>query len=272
MIPQTQRYHSPLFRRENYVKKLIMLLSSPGRAAVRRARGCGCRSRSRSSRRSCRSWGIKIDPNRFADLTGDPMGAVISLGGCTASFVSPDGLIVTNHHCGTARCSSTPRRSATSSRTASSPRRARRSCRPGRARASSSRRTIEDVTDRVTGKLDAKLTDVDRDKAIEQRQKELVAECEKPGGVRCRVASFFEGAQYLPHDADGDPRRPPRLRAGRSASATSAARPTTGCGRATPATGRSSRVRRQGRQAGRLLEGQRAVSAGALAQGLDRGA
>ena len=36
--------------------------------------------------------GIKIDPQRFADLTGDPMGAVISLGGCSASFVSPDEL------------------------------------------------------------------------------------------------------------------------------------------------------------------------------------
>jgi len=40
------------------------------------------------------------------------MGAVVSLGGCTASFVSPDGLIVTNHHCaaGALQFNSTPQR------------------------------------------------------------------------------------------------------------------------------------------------------------------
>ena len=32
---------------------------------------------------------------------------------------------------------------------------------------------------------------------IDRNVKQLVDECEKPGGVRCRVASFFEGAQYL---------------------------------------------------------------------------
>src|SRR5437016_12796364 len=141
-----------------------------------------------------RKMGIKIDPNRFADLTGDPMGAVISLGNCTASFVSPDGLAVTNHHCGfgALQFNSTPQRDLITNGFLAKTREEELPAGPGSRVFVTTK--IEDVTDRVSGKLDAKLSNSEREKALDRNMKQLVEECEKPGGVRCRVASFFEGA------------------------------------------------------------------------------
>ncbi|HEY6842661.1 MAG TPA: S46 family peptidase [Thermoanaerobaculia bacterium] len=141
--------------------------------------------------------GLKIDPNRFADLTGDPMGAVISLGGCSASFVSPDGLVVTNHHCGfgALQFNSTPQRDLITNGFLAKTREEELPAGPGSRIFVTTK--IEDVTSRVTGNLKSNLSNLDRDQAIDRNIKELVDECEKPGGVRCRVASFFEGTQYL---------------------------------------------------------------------------
>src|SRR5437016_9802071 len=129
--------------------------------------------------------GIRIDPNRLADLTGDPMGAVISLGGCTASFVSPDGLVVTNHHCAynSIRVNSTPQRDLLKNGFLANSIGDELPAAPG-SRVSVTTK-IEDVTDQVTGALlREKLDDRARDQEITRREKQLVADCEKPGRVR----------------------------------------------------------------------------------------
>ncbi|HUP63578.1 MAG TPA: S46 family peptidase [Thermoanaerobaculia bacterium] len=143
-----------------------------------------------------RKRGIELDPARLADLTGDPMGAVVSLGGCTASFVSPDGLILTNHHCafGSIQHNSTPERDLITDGFLARTREQELPAAPGTKVWVTTK--IEDVTARVIDGT-AKLGDAERARAIERREKELIAECEKPGGVRCTVSSFFEGSQYL---------------------------------------------------------------------------
>ena len=141
--------------------------------------------------------GVSVDPQRLADLTGDPMGAVVSLGGCTASFVSADGLVVTNHHCafGSIQHNATPERDLIADGFLAGTRAEELPAAPGTKVWVTTK--IEDVTPRVTAGITAKTADVERARRIDRREKELVAECEKPGGVRCRVSSFFEGSQYL---------------------------------------------------------------------------
>ena len=140
---------------------------------------------------------LGIEANRLSNLTGDPLGAVVSLGGCTASFVSPDGLVVTNHHCafGSIQHNSTPERDFITNGFLARTRAEEVPAAPGTKVWVTT--NIEDVTVRVTSGITAKTTDVERAKHLDRRAKELVAECEKPGGLRCRVSSFFEGSQYL---------------------------------------------------------------------------
>jgi hypothetical protein len=143
-----------------------------------------------------KALGFKGDPKAFADLTGQPMGAVVSLGGCTASFVSPDGLIVTNHHCvtGGLQFNSTPQRNLLKDGFLAKTREEELSNGPGsRVYVTTA---VTDVTDAVTGNIDAKATDRQRYDTIDRRVKERIAACEK-GGQRCNVASFFEGLKYF---------------------------------------------------------------------------
>ena len=143
-----------------------------------------------------RALGMRIDPRKLSDLTQHPMNAVISLGGCTASFVSPEGLVITNHHCayGAIQYNSTEERNLLEEGFLARDRDEELFAGPG----SRVLVTVEvtDVTDRVLADLALALGGRARYQAIEDREKELVATCEEDEGHRCRVAAFHGGLQY----------------------------------------------------------------------------
>jgi hypothetical protein len=143
-----------------------------------------------------RAIGFEGDPQAFADLTGQPMGAIVSLGGCTASFVSPEGLIATNHHCvtGSLQYNSTPERNLLLDGFLAKTRAEELWNGPGSKVWVTV--SVKDVTEEITGKLDAKLDDRRRYDEIDRRIKVRTSACEA-GGLRCRVTSFFEGLSYF---------------------------------------------------------------------------
>ena len=141
--------------------------------------------------------GLKIDANQFADLTGFPMGAIVQLTGCSGTFVSPNGLVVTNHHCvaGSLQFNATPENDIlTKGFLAHSLKEEIPASPDSRVYVTTS---IEDVTKQILGTFPKNVTDAERTKLISRRRRAMIEECQKPGNLRCQVASFFEGAQYL---------------------------------------------------------------------------
>ena len=140
--------------------------------------------------------GLQIDPDSLTDLTAWPMNAVISLGGCTASFVSPEGLAVTNHHCayGSIQHNSTEDDNLLEKGFMAAERKNELPARPG----TRIMVTVEvrDVTKKVLAGLSDDLGGAERYQAIENKRKELVAKCEQDEGHRCRVAGFHGGLEY----------------------------------------------------------------------------
>jgi hypothetical protein len=140
--------------------------------------------------------GLTLDPKSLADLTAHPMGAVVSLGGCTASFVSPDGLVATNHHCayGAIQLNSTEQNNLLRDGFNADSRADEPSAGPA-ARIYVTE-SIRDVTAEVLAGTSAAMADRARFDAIDAARKALVADCEAEAGYRCNVFSFFGGLQY----------------------------------------------------------------------------
>ncbi len=140
--------------------------------------------------------GLKLSAKQLSDLTGDPLGAVVSLGGCTAGFVSPQGLVATNHHCayGAIQLNSTPEKNLIRDGFYAATPGAELSAGPN-ARIYVLD-AITDVTDQFKAAIAAAPDALARTKAADALEKKLVAECEAEAGYRCRVYSFSGGNVY----------------------------------------------------------------------------
>lgn len=143
-----------------------------------------------------KAGGLAMDPNKLKELTEFPMGAVVSLGGCTASFVSPQGLVVTNHHCayGSIQYNSKPDRDLLKNGFYAATLADELPAAPG------SRILVtvdmKDVSAEVLNDKTRALTGKARTDAIEATEKQMVAACEADKGHRCNVYPFFGGLQY----------------------------------------------------------------------------
>lgn len=147
---------------------------------------------------SLRELGLQVLPEQLWDeqAGAGKLSATVSLGGCSAGFVSPDGLLVTNHHCvvGLLQQHSSPERDyltdglLADSRAQELPGRTARATVPHRA---------TDVTAVMRQAIPAGASDLDRFRALERKGKELVAECEDGQYRRCRLAVYDDGLQYV---------------------------------------------------------------------------
>ena len=143
-----------------------------------------------------RETGLELDPASLTDLTAFPMGAVISLGGCTASFVSPTGLVVTNHHCarGSIQYNSTEEENFLETGFLADSLEDERAAAPGtRVYVTVN---VEDVTERVRGNIEQGMSGEEIFAVVDNAEKAIVAECEAQAGHRCQVSSFYGGLEY----------------------------------------------------------------------------
>lgn len=140
--------------------------------------------------------GITIPAEKLADLSKHPMSAIVSTGGCSASFVSPDGLIVTNHHCayGAIQRNSTAENNYISNGFLAKTRAAELPGGPNLNIYVTEK--VENVSDRVLKDLPASMSGRERYEAVQSRIKALIAECETDKSTRCSVPSFHRGLEY----------------------------------------------------------------------------
>ncbi len=122
--------------------------------------------------------------------------AVVGLRGCTGAFISEHGLLITNHHCalGAIQKLSRPEQNLIENGFVA---RGRSTELPAPGMIVWIFRSQRDVTDEMFRGLPADASDLDTAWFLRNREKELVAACERTPSVRCAVSRENDGLRFL---------------------------------------------------------------------------
>lgn len=141
--------------------------------------------------------GIEIPGKQLADLSQYPMSAIVSLGYCSASFVSPKGLVVTNHHCAYNAIQNNSTKDNNLIEKGFLAKTLGEELSAGAQERLYITEAVTDVTAQVSGNLAPELSGAARYEAIEANRKALIKSCEADPNYRCSVVSFHHGMQYF---------------------------------------------------------------------------
>ena len=146
--------------------------------------------------RKMRKMGLKLDREEIFNSEGTGVANAVVRVGATGCFVSPDGLILTNHHVafGAVQRISTPEHNYIEEGFLA---RSREEELPAYGYTSYILRSVEDVTQAVLAALTPGMSPLERYEAIEKRINQIVKESEETTGLRSEVKSFFGGSRYL---------------------------------------------------------------------------
>ncbi|RZK69498.1 MAG: S46 family peptidase, partial [Pedobacter sp.] len=142
--------------------------------------------------------GLKIDQNEIYNPNGTSLiDALVNVGGCTGSFISNQGLIITNHHCAfsAVQLASTPERDYLTNGFVANTHEQEIEAKGLTCRITDS---YEDVSDKVLGAV-AQIEDpASRLKLINDVMKNIVIEAEKKDpGIKAEVSEMFIGKTYV---------------------------------------------------------------------------
>lgn len=143
-----------------------------------------------------RELGLEIPPEKLWGRDGAGLlEAAVQISGCSAGFVSPEGLLVTNHHCafGVLQQHSTTERDLITNGFLA---RTRAEELPGASVRATIPHKTRDVTAEIEASVPAGADDLTRFRAIDRKSKELVGACEAQPNRRCRVEAFDGGLYY----------------------------------------------------------------------------